>query len=759
MGAPTSLTDTEVAANRTAATPLKNQGAYAGPTFHASPAPSALPIPKFLSRSVPAKTAPGPPTPPPDNSSGSDSASPSPSPSRAPIAIPARQEDSPLDMLFKADKAERAKNITFSPGHAPVRPQQQQQEYNVFPIELDGESRNSPMPQPPFQSPGGDRSATDPSRVPQLKDMPQANNGNDVMQDLMNRLSMSQTKPQGPMDTPPRQAPQASGSFQSPQFTPSPFNTGRPSVNRSVSGPTTPAQAPQDGPDFFYGNRNLSPMFKAAQGDTPKRNSGLRTEVTADSPTVQQNMFQDFPSIPSANAVDPNTFSRGQPAPGSQGPANARRGSVPYGQPQQRQPNKHVTQTPGRYQQRQDNHQRGRGNFHGQGPRHASQFFANSPAQDEKVAITAKDQEADFDAGIERNLEKRPSRFFRKHTEKGLPNPHYINPFEEPPPPLPKDHSQSDRVDTAVDIAAGTAYKEKNKLLPSRSASSLSASSEPQVTPNGDSFNAARKSKQADRTLKTRPSFASLRKSGLRIFRSNAGDQDAPPPPMPQIPVNTPAPKLHRPTLRPFESARSVRSSPSSKGRITSISRPISSVQSQLPPDFDPYKVPFTKPTGPPPPRPARPEIVDKDLVAMARDGGARTMVHTPNRVRTLTVSTVCSAWSPTLSRVGSEEAYSRLGLPSGHSSLSTPRSPIFDSPLASKFPMDPNMPLPFRDSDGSVLGYGRLSAYVKTRQGYGSGGYEDGVEESDRDLGPIEMYCESSSGTPRPHNDHRRSL
>lgn len=53
-------------------------------------------------------------------------------------------------------------------------------------------------------------------------------------------------------------------------------------------------------------------------------------------------------------------------------------------------------------------------------------------------------------------------------------------------------------------------------------------------------------------------------------------------------------------------------------------------------------------------------------------------------------------------------------------------------------------MPLPFRDSDGSVLGYGRFSAYVKARQGYASGGYADGVEEGDRDSGPVEMYCRS---------------
>lgn len=122
-------------------------------------------------------------------------------------------------------------------------------------------------------------------------------------------------------------------------------------------------------------------------------------------------------------------------------------------------------------------------------------------------------------------------------------------------------------------------------------------------------------------------------------------------------------------------------------------------------------------------------------------------ILHTPNRARTLTASTSSSAWSPALTRVGSEEAYTRLGLPSGHSSLSSPRSPIFDSPLAANFPHDPSRPLPFRDSSGSVKGYGRFSAYIKARQQYESGGYGDGVEAGDRELGPIEMYRESKCG------------
>ncbi|KAH7390495.1 hypothetical protein BKA66DRAFT_413880 [Pyrenochaeta sp. MPI-SDFR-AT-0127] len=323
-GAQTALTDTEAAPNNPSATPAKLQGAYAGPTFHASPAPSALPIPKFLSRSVPAKTRAGPPTPPPEDSSDS-AGSPSPtiaSPSRAPIAVPSRNHDSPLDMLFKADKAERAKNVHGSPASSnffnppnPTRPQPYQHDSygsanGVFPIELDGESRNDQMSPPPTAPPPTYRAVTDPCNVPPFQSASQPTNGNDVMQDLFSRLSMSQ-KNLG-ATTPPKADRHAPSDPQSRHQTPSPFHDGRSAV-RSASGPSTPAPLNQESSDFFYGNKNLSPLFKAAKGDSSKRNSGLRTEITADSPVVAQGVFQDFPSVPPSRTMDPNTYSRGYP--------------------------------------------------------------------------------------------------------------------------------------------------------------------------------------------------------------------------------------------------------------------------------------------------------------------------------------------------------------------------------------------------------------------------------------------------------------
>lgn len=371
-GTQSSLTSTDAGRSHPVATPAKNQGAYAGPTFHASPAPSALPIPKFLSRSVPAKIQSGPPTPPMEESSDSaGSPSPSPSPSRAPIPVPARHQDSPLDMLFRADKAERARNVTSSPVSISVsnaRPEHHKQNsYGslnaVFPIELDGEAKHPHLSPPPAVSPVVHRSVTDPSSVPQLKDASQENDGKDIMQHLFNRLSMSQKKPT--TSTPPRPDQQVQGAHQA----------SSPSAFHRASGPSTPVGPVQEPSDLFYGNRNLSPMFKAAKGDSAKRNSSLRTEVTADSSALPHGAFQDFPSIPSQKQTDPNAFPHSYQNNGFQVPAGPRRGSAPYVQPYREAPNNRQTKTPGRYpyQPRADHYLHARNNTGSFSPRHAQQ--------------------------------------------------------------------------------------------------------------------------------------------------------------------------------------------------------------------------------------------------------------------------------------------------------------------------------------------------------------------------------------------------
>lgn len=71
--------------------------AYAGPTFHSSPAPSALPMPKFFSKSVPATPA-GTSLQTMMESDASDSSD--------STAGPTGREQSQLELLFRAARAE-----------------------------------------------------------------------------------------------------------------------------------------------------------------------------------------------------------------------------------------------------------------------------------------------------------------------------------------------------------------------------------------------------------------------------------------------------------------------------------------------------------------------------------------------------------------------------------------------------------------------------------------------------------------------------
>ncbi|PVI02746.1 hypothetical protein DM02DRAFT_589006 [Periconia macrospinosa] len=350
--ASTSLTDTDTAISHSATTPAKTQAAYAGPTFHASPAPSTLPIPKFLSKSVPAKTRVGPPTPPPDDDSDSGS-SPTPSPSRQPLPIRSRHQDSPLNMLFEADRAERARNPNASPASTmfkspdqiavDARPNHARHDsYSShsapFAIELDGDSKTSRV-SPPVPSPVAHRPVTVPSDPPQNRSTTLPNEGADAINNLLSRLSMSQKIPTD--RSPPHHMPSDSALRNH-----TPPSHGGQSLFRSTSGPATPTPAvPQDDPNFFYGNRNLSPMFKAVSKnpDDPKRNSGLRTEITADSPLMPQGAFSLMPSV---NIDGNGAGSRAIMGNALNSTPNARRGSAPHIQPNPQSyrgsPNQHL---------------------------------------------------------------------------------------------------------------------------------------------------------------------------------------------------------------------------------------------------------------------------------------------------------------------------------------------------------------------------------------------------------------------------------
>lgn len=290
------------------ATPAKEQ-AYAGPTFQASPAPSSLPVPRFFSRSVP--NAAGQPSLQArmegEKTPEKQESSPEPDIVK-PVSREAQQ--SPLDLLFHADQAEKRKSRSGSsmlspematrrlPATEPRNPFQQGGR-SLFLKELDGESEEMPSPRtvPPTRPAPAERSHSSPGGIPQSP--AEANQREAYTQSLKDLLFNNVNGAAPPNATPPQRAQSDAQAFN----TPSPFN-------RPTSGPTTPAPSTEQQNHYalHYGNRNLSPLFKAARNETPTRPSGLRQEVPNGSPShateAQQPPRQMQPQI------DPNSFSR-----------------------------------------------------------------------------------------------------------------------------------------------------------------------------------------------------------------------------------------------------------------------------------------------------------------------------------------------------------------------------------------------------------------------------------------------------------------
>lgn len=110
--------------------PPKTVSAYAGATFHASPAPSILPIPSFYSK---------PPSDSPSHATPETTPSQAPSPPASDSETPAPQKSapnsttdaSPLDIFFRADREERERSrrassansaASFASPYAPSNP-------------------------------------------------------------------------------------------------------------------------------------------------------------------------------------------------------------------------------------------------------------------------------------------------------------------------------------------------------------------------------------------------------------------------------------------------------------------------------------------------------------------------------------------------------------------------------------------------------------------------------------------------------------
>lgn len=166
---------------------VNGNGAYAGPTFHASPAPSALPIPSFFSKSVPESDLPPTLETDSDNAEMEADLDATPSKPRArPQPVGAEPETTPLDFLFKAAVQAKAKSTntldspeatsrTRSPQTDPraVSSRNHSTVGDVFPFEMENfrPSPIGPSFAPSYQERmNALRSSSSPSQSPDMTD-------------------------------------------------------------------------------------------------------------------------------------------------------------------------------------------------------------------------------------------------------------------------------------------------------------------------------------------------------------------------------------------------------------------------------------------------------------------------------------------------------------------------------------------------------------------------------------------------------------
>lgn len=152
------------------ATPIKAQQAYAGPTFHHSPAPSALPIPSFYSKSVPNVSTIRPPEA--ANNSGAPqeaemNARSHLSPQKPESETQRERESTPLDFLFEAAKKAKGTPRGESPDVRSVHMPGYESPYSrspapregdqLFPFELESGMNTPGGIAPAFATPYKDR--------------------------------------------------------------------------------------------------------------------------------------------------------------------------------------------------------------------------------------------------------------------------------------------------------------------------------------------------------------------------------------------------------------------------------------------------------------------------------------------------------------------------------------------------------------------------------------------------------------------------
>ena len=294
-------------------TPMKDNAAYAGPTFHASPAPSALPIPSFFSKSFPeSDLAPTLETDSEDAETEQDlETTPSKPRARPPPTQPTQpttngSEASPLDFLFKAAVQARNSNATRSPEsaarmHSPqtdskaLPPKPQTAPGDVFAFEMGSPNQPRAHIGPAFAPSYQDRmdalrSSSSPSHSPNAMDDHRRAKNEELKRMLLNPRPQKPPSSTSPAPTPNQHgpyAPRPNINFNVPHYaTPTRTHSG-PSVPFSHGFPGQQQPVPNSAgrPPVSYPYANGPQQFR-------NTNSPLRREV----PTNAHSSTRSSPS-------------------------------------------------------------------------------------------------------------------------------------------------------------------------------------------------------------------------------------------------------------------------------------------------------------------------------------------------------------------------------------------------------------------------------------------------------------------------------
>lgn len=303
-----------------ATTPAKPAAAYAGPTWNASPAPSALPMPKFYSKSMPQETSQASlQTRLDQESDGSDKIeSPALAEAIPTVPTPPRNDDSPLDFLFKKDKEQKAKRqstgsraLGFTPTRPaigsfntePQRPTDWPSLYGTsvgnhnrngsngsnkeqFMMEMDGNNVSPQLHKSSSRPALNDRMSSAPSAVTQSAASPYRHMPRNGQQSIYGSPIHGNS-----MTSPLASPGQQHLASRLPDASASPFYRGSQQPPRSADTSPMPRLPTQHQQNLHYGNRNLGPLFQAAKQEPDRRASNLRQELHASPRVDNTNQF------------------------------------------------------------------------------------------------------------------------------------------------------------------------------------------------------------------------------------------------------------------------------------------------------------------------------------------------------------------------------------------------------------------------------------------------------------------------------------